>query len=182
MRWFRQCDRRYPFFWESQAQPAARWHGSDEGPAQYLASTPEGAWAEFLRHEEITDPADLPGISRALWVIEDQEEALTAASPTLPFEVMVGGQETYPACQQEARRLRAGGARAVLAPSAALVDSHTTGYTVELGFRAMRQEAQVLVLFGPRPQLVGWLVVWAAAPPAEVLPRVRPLHTHRDPS
>src|SRR5205823_2277822 len=30
-----------------------------DGPAQYFADTPVGAWAEFLRHEGITDEADL---------------------------------------------------------------------------------------------------------------------------
>ena len=63
---FRHCDRRWPFLWESAVQPQARWHGDGEGPVQYLADTPDGAWAEFLRHEEITDEADLAGVSRAL--------------------------------------------------------------------------------------------------------------------
>ena len=55
---FRQADPRYPFLWSDPAQPAARWHGEAEGPAHYFADTPDGAWAELLRHEEITDPAD----------------------------------------------------------------------------------------------------------------------------
>ena len=66
---FRHCDRRWPFLWESAVQPQARWHGEGEGPVQYLADTPDGAWAEFLRHEEITDEADLAGVSRALWAV-----------------------------------------------------------------------------------------------------------------
>ena len=175
MKWFRQCDRRYPFFWESVDQPAARWHGRGEGPVQYLASTPEGAWAEFLRHEEITDPDDLKGVSRALWVVEDEEEALTASVASLAVTVMTGGEETYPACQAEARRLRDSGAQALLAPSAALAGGTTVGYTVCLGFRRSQHEARILVLFGARPHLVGWLVVWSAQPPAEVLARVRHL-------
>jgi hypothetical protein len=48
--------------WEAASQPAARWHADGEGPAQYLADTPVGAWAEFLRHEGITDEADLSGV------------------------------------------------------------------------------------------------------------------------
>ena len=59
---FRHCDRRFPFQWDAASQPAARWHADGEGPAQYLADTPVGAWAEFLRHEGITDEADLSGV------------------------------------------------------------------------------------------------------------------------
>ena len=55
---FRQTDHRYPFLWESAEQPPGRWHGAGEGPAHYCADTPDGAWAEFLRHEEIGDAAD----------------------------------------------------------------------------------------------------------------------------
>lgn len=55
---FRQADPRYPFLWDTAAQPPARWHGPGEGPAHYFADTPAGAWAELLRHEEITDPDD----------------------------------------------------------------------------------------------------------------------------
>src|SRR5256884_1317297 len=52
------------FLWETGAQPPARWHGAGEGPAQYFSSTPEAAWAEFLRHEEIREAADLAGVER----------------------------------------------------------------------------------------------------------------------
>ena len=66
---FRHSDGRFPFLWEDANQPSARWHREGEGPVQYLADTPDGAWAEFLRHEEITDEIDLEGISRALWTV-----------------------------------------------------------------------------------------------------------------
>ena len=67
---YRHADARYPFLWEGFNQPAARWHAFSEGPAHYFADSPDGAWAEFLRHEEITDPADLATIRRALWVAD----------------------------------------------------------------------------------------------------------------
>jgi hypothetical protein len=44
---FRHTDPRFPFLWESTDQPPARWHDRGEGPVQYLADTPDGAWAEF---------------------------------------------------------------------------------------------------------------------------------------
>lgn len=47
---FRHADPRFPFLWEIAEQSAARWHGDHEGPAHYFADTPDGAWAEFLRH------------------------------------------------------------------------------------------------------------------------------------
>ncbi len=37
------------------------------GPAQYLSTAPDAASAEFLRHQEIDDLADLAGIERSLW-------------------------------------------------------------------------------------------------------------------
>ena len=108
---YRQCDTRYPFLWENDSQPSARWHQDGDGPAQYFADTPAGAWAEFLRHEEITDPADLDGVQRALWAVQIGDPVLVA--PTLPEHVVRGGIGTYPACQNEAAHLRAAGATAL---------------------------------------------------------------------
>lgn len=141
---------------------------------QYLASTPEGAWAEFLRHEEITDDVDLAGIRRALWVVEDDEESLRAVHPNLPISATTGGPATYPICQREAQRLRTQGVSALMVPSAALKYSTATGNTVSFGFRVHRSPAWVLVLFGSRPDLVGWLAA-VGAPPPEVLARVHHL-------
>src|SRR6476619_4322357 len=67
---FRQVDARYPFLWEDRRQPAGRWHRDGDGPAHYFADTPDGAWAEFLRHEEITEPEDVLTIRRQLWAVE----------------------------------------------------------------------------------------------------------------
>ena len=67
---FRHTDRRFVFLWEGPDQPAARWHGDGEGPVQYVVDTPDGAWAEFLRHEEIVTSEDVATIRRALWAVE----------------------------------------------------------------------------------------------------------------
>lgn len=173
MTWFRHCDRRFPFLWESDDQPAARWHAAGEGPVQYLADSPEGAWAEFIRHEEITDPEDLQGVSRALWDVEVGDEERSASRPGLPMSTLTGGPGTYPECQAEARSLREAGSDALISPSAALRDSESRGYRVELGFRAERRPARVLALFGRRPEVVGRLVVEDGRPATEVLSRVR---------
>ncbi len=171
---FRQCDRRFPFLWESGDQPPARWHGPGEGPVQYLASTPDGAWAEFLRHEEITDEADLAGVSRAMWAVTMDESEL--AEPRLPTEDLRGGPESYAACRVEARRIRGEGASAMRAPSAALAPGTAGGYHVESGLRpGVAEDAVVFVLFGTRPQATGWRVVDEGRPPQALLPQVHPL-------
>jgi hypothetical protein len=173
---FRHCDRRFPFLWEVASQPAARWHADSEGPVQYFADTSTGAWAEFLRHEGITEEADLAGVERALWVVEVPVHELAIAEPSLPDSVLRGGLASYRRCQREARRLREGGARALKAPSAALQTGGAPGYVVE-GFErdAEPMDGAVYVLFGRWPALVGWPVVEKGSPPLRVLARVRHL-------
>ena len=168
---FRQTDARYPFLWESAQQPPGRWHGAGEGPAHYFADTPDGAWAEFLRHEEITDPADLPTIRRQMWAVEIGD---AAAEPVhLATGVMTGGLETYPICQAESRRLRARGARRVIAPSAALVRGGARGTLVHNGpHPAPARDGHVIVVFGAPEGMIGWVVAEAARPPEDLLARV----------
>ena len=173
---FRHCDRRFPFLWEAAIQPAARWHADGEGPAQYLADTPVGAWAEFLRHEGITDEADLAGVERALWAVDVALDAIAFAVPALPPSAATGGLASYPRCQAEARRLRARGAQAVRARSAALLPGGGAGWRVDGGEKdAEARDGEVFVVFGRRPDFVGWPVVEAGRPPTRVLPRVRKL-------
>lgn len=175
MIWFRNSDRRWPFVWEGNIQPAARWHADRAGPAQYFADTPDGAWAEFIRHEEITDPADLAGVERHLWAVEIPDDE-TAAAPVLPGGVLRGGLDSYPECQDEAGRLRAGGATALEAPSAALVDGGARGEFVRSGLvEGDERDGRVFVLFGERPDLRGWLSAAAGRPSDRLLPLVRPL-------
>ena len=125
---FRQADPRYPFLWSDASQPAGRWHAAGDGPAHYFADTPDGAWAELLRHEEITDPADAATLRRALWAIEIGDVPLEAVS--LPSPVVTGGLETWRTCQAHARRLRSRGARRLAAASAALLPGGATGLEV----------------------------------------------------
>jgi hypothetical protein len=169
---FRQVDARYPFLWESTGQTAGRWHGNGEGPAHYFADTPDGAWAELLRHEEITDPEDVATIRRQLWVVD-----IGDAPPTrvhLPNATLTGGPETYAACQKEARRLRDRGVLRLSAPSAALEPGGARGYVVEDGMRVgSSQDGNVVVVFGAPAGLIGWTAADAARPAVDVLDRVR---------
>jgi RES domain len=174
--WFRHADRRWPFLWEHASQPPARWHGPGEGPAQYLADTPDGAWAEFLRHEEITDPADLPGIERHLWAVELPPDEPEPRTPELTADALRGGLDSYAECQREARRLRDSGATSLQAPSAALVEAGARGQLTRAGLvEAAGRDGRVRVLYGSRPDLRGWLCARAGRPSERLLPLVRPL-------
>lgn len=172
---FRHCDPRFGFLWRTAVQPSARWHAAGEGPANYFADTPEGAWAEFLRHEGITDAADLVGVRRSLWAVELPSDGYS--KPKLPSATLTGGLASYADCQDEARRLRANGATRLEAPSAALLEGGARGWvTGEAGIAAAprARNGRVWTLFG-RVDAVGWIAADAGAPPASVLPKVRPL-------
>lgn len=169
------ADPRYPFLWESNRQPAARWHAEGDGPVHYLASTPDAAWAELLRHEEITDPTDLATIRRSLWAIEVPDDPLPAVR--LPLRVLRGDESSYEACRREARRLRRAGASGLRARSAAIVSTTGSGHRVDDGLRpGPPRDEEVIVLFGPRPDLVGWAACAVGRPREDLLRRVRHLH------
>jgi hypothetical protein len=172
---FRHADARYPFLWESAAQPAGRWHGPGEGPVAYLSETPDGAWAEFLRHEEIADPDDLAGIERSLWAIELPDPP--SVTPLLPVATMTGGIRTYAACRDAARRIRArSGTTGLVAPSAGLLPRTPSGFRTDGGLRrAAARRERTFVLFGRRPDLVGWCACAAGRPRPDLLARVRRL-------
>ena len=171
---FRHCDPRFPFLWQVAAQPAARWHGDGEGPANYFADTPVGAWAEFLRHEAITDPADLAGVRRSLWAAELPTTGY--ATPALADDILFGDETSYPVCQTEARALRAAGAERIEVRGAAVLPGAASGWTANpVTARAtIPRDGLVWVLFGPC-DVIAWIAVDGGAPPAAVLPLVRPL-------
>jgi hypothetical protein len=170
---YRHADPRFPFLWESAAQPPARWHGPGEGPVQYFADTPDGAWAEFLRHEGITMESDLVNVSRALWAVAVPDD-LPTETPSLAATVVTGGTATYEACRKEARRLRSKGTVAIRAPSAALISGGGRGWRVDGGLQpAEERDGTVLAVFGPQPGFVGWMAAFAARPRSDILSRVR---------
>lgn len=170
---FRQADPRYPFLWSDASQPAGRWHADGDGPAHYFADTPDGAWAELLRHEEITDPDDVASVRRTLWAIEIGDEPLKPVS--VPTTVVTGGLDTYRACQEHARRARARGAKRLVAPSAALVSGGAAARRVAAGVERVAEprDGRVIIVFGSPDALAGWKAVERGAPSADLLPRVR---------
>lgn len=173
---YRHTDPRRPFLWAGAGQPAGRWVDADGGPVHYLADTPDGAWAEFLRHEAITETADLSGIERGLWAVEIGD--LPGAEPELDHATCIGGLSSYPACRAEAARLRAQGERGLVAPSAALAAGGAHGWRVTTwGQEAPgpSRDGRVVVLFGARPDLTGWAAADVGRPDPRLVGRVRPL-------
>lgn len=169
---FRQLDARYPFLWEEASQPPGRWHAAGEGPAHYFADTPDGAWAEFLRHEEITDPADVATIRRQMWAVEIGD--VPAERIRLPRRVLTGDLDSYSACQQAARSARARGIGRIVAPSAALVPGGARGLRLDDGVRTGEpRDGVVIVVFGPPEQLLGWPAAVDGRPATDLLDRVR---------
>jgi hypothetical protein len=172
--WYRHADSRLPFLVEAASQPGARWHAEGEGPVQYLSDTPDGAWAEFLRHEEITEPEDVATVRRALWAVEVPEDAYER--PNLPARVLTGGLDTHPACRREARRIRAHGAQGIIAPAAAMLPGRARGWRVQGGVvPGPDRDGHTIVLFGRRPDLVGWAAAGEGRPRDDLLPAVRHL-------
>jgi len=172
---YRHADPRFPFLWEDAEQPAARWHGTGEGPVQYFSDTPDGAWAEFLRHEGITDESELVNVRRALWAIEVPDN-LAPAIPRLAEPILTGGMETYEVCQKEARRLRARGAKALHAPSAALLSGGARGWRVDGGLQhGPSRDGIVLAVFGLQHYAVGWAAAFLGRPRSDLLTLVRHL-------
>lgn len=170
---YRHADRRFPFLWEGPGQPPGRWHDAGDPPTQYLSDTPDGAWAEFLRHEEITDPADLDTVRRGLWVVDLGDEALPASR--LPSAILTAGRSSHPACRAEARSRRVG-SRGLIATAAALEPGGAAGWRVGGGLhRGEPRDARTIVLFGERPDLVGWKGCHEGRPGPELLPLVRRL-------
>ncbi|SPF51788.1 hypothetical protein SBA4_4710021 [Candidatus Sulfopaludibacter sp. SbA4] len=172
---YRHADPRFPFLWESIDQPPARWHGPGEGPVQYFADTPDGAWAEFLRQEGIIEDSELVNVRRALWAVQVPDGLLMEA-PRVEQAVLTGGLDTYAECQKEARRLRNNGMAALRAPSAALLPGSAGGWKVDGGLQpAAERDGAVLAVFGARPDFVGWMAAFAARPRSDLLARVRHL-------
>ena len=143
---------------------------------QYFADTPTGAWAELLRHEEITDPTDLAGISTRLWAVRIGDVEMD--EPKLPLAALTSAPDEYEVCRTEARRLRAAGAVRLVTVSAALQAGEAAGFhvgTAGLMIRAAPRDGKVVVHFGVLPDAEGWCAADAARPDADLLGHIRPL-------
>ena len=113
-------------------------------------------------------------MKRSLWAVEIPDGP--AGVPKLSDALLFGDESSYPACQAEARRLRAAGFARLAVRGAALLPSQARGWSASATVtrEATARDGQVWVLYGPCPW-VGWNVVSAGSPPPEVLPLVRHL-------
>ena len=167
---FRHVDPRFPFLREDSSPSAGRWNVTGQ-LTHYFCDTPDGAWAEFLRHEEIDDPQDLLTIRRAIWAVDIGEAPST--QPAAPLPMLIGDTDTWPACQELAQQYRKH-TDGITAPSAALHSSGARGWRVEGGLQpGPPRDGKVFALFGPRPDLVGWAATIEGRPSAELLAKVR---------
>ena len=158
-------------FWARPNTTDERWHSTGDGATQYLSATPDGAWAELIRNENLRSEADLDLVQMPLWQARIEQEHIAdygdfEAAGRTGFSPEALIDDDQAACRAEGRRLREAGFAGVLYPSAALPGE------------------QNLVLFGPRI-LLPWgasrrlasgvpaMNLTVGAPPKELLPRVR---------
>jgi RES domain-containing protein len=123
---FRYCSYDVPFWVRPNSRPG-RWHVVGGDPTQYWSLTPEGAWAELIRYEELSTEEELDEIRTAIWVcrlprmgLADLADDAVRDRYNLTSDDLVA--DAWDACQHAAAEIRRD-ARGVLAPSAALADT-----------------------------------------------------------
>ncbi|MDR3612242.1 MAG: hypothetical protein P4L53_01665 [Candidatus Obscuribacterales bacterium] len=142
---------------------AGRYNADSDGPAQYFADTPDGAWAEFVRHAEITDKEELLDVRRSLWAVEIADDIPTPSK--LPLTTATGGRATYAACQHYARSLRNQGQTRIHERSAALIPGGARGQRVNNGVKpGPSREGTIIVIFDYLPSNTGWCISTASPP------------------
>lgn len=162
-------------FWACENSEPGRWHAFGDGATQYLSLGADGAWAELIRHEQLTTEDEVAQASMQMWsvsvgqgMVADYSTFALADKAGFDAGALVG--EDHGPCRREGARLRELGYRGVLAVSAALPGEVN------------------LTLFGPRtasawgrpPLLASSLpatVIARGAPPAGLVGRVRRIGT-----
>jgi len=131
--------------WVSPNSRSGRWNDPQAGTiSQYCTLDVASALAEMVRSENLREVEEASELSVSVWELRIDEGAVVDYSaPSLAedqgFEWDALVSDQWEPCQAEARRLIAGGARGVIAPSAALPQGVT------------------LTLFGPRTE-IAWPV------------------------
>lgn len=159
--------------WSRPNSTAQRWNRTREAPTQYLSLSPEGAWAELIRTEDLTSVAQVRLVSMPLWALHVRETHVAdyatfekAEAAGFPSDALVN--EDHERCRAEGTRLREHGFRGVLAPSAALPGAvNLTLFGARLAVEWDCEEDRRLAAFLPVRQLA------VGHPPDDLLPRVR---------
>lgn len=111
-------------FWVRPNSRAGRWNVPGDGPTQYWSLTPDGAWAELIRFEELRSEGELDFVRIAIWVcrvptmrLVDLREPETCGRYGLGVTDLTG--DDWSRCQAASKAIRSDGARGILTPSAA---------------------------------------------------------------
>jgi len=159
--------------WVRPNSAAQRWNRTRALPTQYLSLSPDAAWAELIRAEELATVADVRLVSMPMWMLRVHETRIAdyatferAEAAGFPPDALV--DDDHERCRAEAERLVAHGFRGVLAPSAALPGGvNLTLFGPRLAVEWDCTDEGRLGSFLPARQLA------VGRPPDELLPRVR---------
>ena len=120
----RYSDYDTPFWARSNTKPG-RWHGTDDGPTQYLSLTTDGAWADLIRSEDLRTAEELRLVQMQLWqaridqsYVVDYSDFAKAESAGFSAEALIDDDQAQ--CRVEGARLRKAGYSGILSPSASL--------------------------------------------------------------
>lgn len=111
--------------WARNNRDPGRWHVPADGATQYLSLSPDGAWAELARAENLLSDQEVAQIRMPIWALRLSQQNLVdyssfdkaEAAGFLPDALI---DDDYTRCQAEGRRLRQRGYAGVVTPSAAL--------------------------------------------------------------
>lgn len=166
---FRYTDYDVPF-WSRQNSRPGRWHRRGDPPTQYWSMTPDGAWAELIRTENLRSEANLDLVRMPMWACRAPMIGLLNLTDIdvqdaqgITEQELVG--DDWTPCQALGGAIRGAGT-GVIAPCAAL-DGHAN-VTI---FGARRA-----IDWRDRPALartVPATVVAVGRPPAGLVERVR---------
>jgi hypothetical protein len=159
--------------WARPNSSAQRWNRTREAPTQYTSLSPDGAWAELIRSEDVTALVDVRLLSMPLWALQVRETQVAdystfekAEAAGFPADALVG--DDHERCRAEGTRLREHGYHGVLAASAALPGAvNLTLFGARLAVEWGCEEHRQLASFIPVKQLA------VGHPPDDLLPRVR---------
>jgi RES domain-containing protein len=157
--------------WTRPNSEAGRWHSPEDGPTQYLSMTTDGAWADLIRHEELSSEYEVSLVNIQMWAIKVDQALVVdystfekAEAAGLNPETLIDDNLTR--SRQEGARLRSLGYAGVLAPSAALPGARNLTL---FGARTASSWSQPPLLASSMPTSI----VAVGGPPAGLLAQVR---------
>lgn len=111
-------------FWGRSNSRDGRWNYADVHSTQYWSLTPDAAWAELIRHENLQTEEELDEVRMPFWVcrvptamLVDLRQSHTREQHQITDDELI--DQDWGACQRLAVKLR-DQCRGVIAPSAAL--------------------------------------------------------------